>query len=151
MSNTPSPNGQNGCGNPGGPGNPFAKRVGELRSLLLESVTDDDLRVIIRGMVDRAKAGDAIATREVLDRLLGRSVQAIALDARLDVNAESEPVNSGPVFVAQMMRDYAELGIPRASWSPMVSAPYERWRRFEPGTRLLLFERNTELLEAAFQ
>jgi hypothetical protein len=132
---SPSTNGSNGRGqggrfgrgNPGGPGNPFAKRANELRALMLDAVTDEDLRCILQGLVARAKAGDAVATREVLDRVLGRSVQAIAPDARVGTATEPEHESSGPDFVARVMRTYAELGVPRVTWSPMVSAPYERW------------------------
>ena len=33
-------------GNPGGPGNPHAKRVGELRTALLDAVTPEDMRAV---------------------------------------------------------------------------------------------------------
>ncbi len=81
---SPSPNGQsvtdhrtgNGRfarGNPGGPGNPHARRTGMLRSAMLEAVTEDDVRAVVRGLVDRAKAGDAVAVRELLDRVTGKA------------------------------------------------------------------------------
>ena len=82
----PSTNGSNGgdrgpagrftAGNAGGPGNPHAKRIAKLRSLLVEAVNDDDLRAIISKLVEQAKAGDDAARRELLDRLLGRPHQA---------------------------------------------------------------------------
>jgi len=89
MSFSPSPNGGNGArdargrfavGNPGGPGNPYAKQVGRIRSLILEAVTEDDLRAIVAGLVERAKAGDMAAARELLDRLVGRPATAIDAD-----------------------------------------------------------------------
>lgn len=77
----PSTNGANGeardaqgrymAGNPGGPGNPYARRVARLRSLLLETVTEEDLRQIIEALVRQAKAGDMAAVRELLTRCLG--------------------------------------------------------------------------------
>lgn len=81
MIDSPSLNGSNGgrtsggrfaAGNPGGPGNPYARRVARLRSLILESVTDDDLRAIVAKMVERAKHGDTAMIRELLTRLVGR-------------------------------------------------------------------------------
>ncbi len=81
MSSSPSPNGRNGArdshgrfaaGNPGGPGNPHAKQVGRIRSLILETVSDDDLRAIVAGLVGRAKSGDIAAVRELFNRLIGR-------------------------------------------------------------------------------
>lgn len=62
----PSPNGGNGRagnrdaggrfakGNSGGPGNPYARRVARLRSLMLEAVSDDDLKAIVAALVQQA-------------------------------------------------------------------------------------------------
>ncbi|MFH1419154.1 MAG: hypothetical protein ABII12_12825, partial [Planctomycetota bacterium] len=66
MKETPSPNGDNGdrdargCfakGNPGGPGNPHARRVAEIRKLLLDAVTDQDVKEICDVLVRKAKEG----------------------------------------------------------------------------------------------
>lgn len=70
-------------GNPGGPGNPAAKRVAALRMALLEAVTEDDMRVIVRRLVKEAKAGNIQAAREVLLRTLGRPLEADLVE-RLD-------------------------------------------------------------------
>ena len=86
---TPSPNGSNGQfakGNAGGPGNPYARRVARLRGLLLDAVTDDDLKAIVAAMVEKAKAGDLAAAREVLTRTIGKADNAPDPD-RLDVAA----------------------------------------------------------------
>ncbi len=80
----PSPNGANGRdasgrfakGNPGGPGNPFARHVGQLRSALLEAVTAEDMRVVASKLVELAKSGDVRAIKELLDRVLGRPQEA---------------------------------------------------------------------------
>lgn len=82
-------NGENGrdaggrfaIGNAGGPGNPHAKRVAELRTMLLDAVTDDDLRAIIRALVARARDGDLAAIRELLDRIIGRPAQQVTVEA----------------------------------------------------------------------
>lgn len=93
MNQSPSPNGSNGRergrfapGNTGGPGNPFARRVGRLRSLILEAVSDDDLRAIVGKLVEQAKAGDLAAAREVFNRLVGKPTEAIDPD-RMDLHA----------------------------------------------------------------
>ena len=94
MSNlAPSPNGRNGNGkfakgNAGGPGNPYARRVARLRGLLLDNVTDEDLKAIVVALVDKAKAGDLNAAREVLTRTIGRADAAPDPD-RLDVEAKA--------------------------------------------------------------
>jgi hypothetical protein len=99
MSDAPSPNGRNrraagsdrppaaskaargaggrfGPGNPGGPGNPFARAVGRLRAALIAAVSDEDIGEIVHALVAEAKAGNVMAAREVLDRCLGRPVEA---------------------------------------------------------------------------
>lgn len=60
-------------GNPGGPGNPHAGTVARLRSVLLDTVTEDDLRAVVRALVDEARSGNVPAIRELLDRTLGRT------------------------------------------------------------------------------
>lgn len=61
-------------GNPGGPGNPHAKKVAQLRSALLRAVSMSDLRAVVKKLVDLALAGDVPAARLIMDRLLGPSV-----------------------------------------------------------------------------
>lgn len=67
-------------GNAGGPGNPFARRVAQLRAVLMESVTDDDMRDVVRTLVTLAKAGDVAAIKLLFERLLGRVPTAEAED-----------------------------------------------------------------------
>ncbi len=88
MSTLPSPNGSNGRGaggrftkgNPGGPGNPHARHVAKIRSVLMSAVSDDDLVQMVRALVEKAKAGDVMDAREVLDRLLGKAKVAVAVE-----------------------------------------------------------------------
>ena len=68
------------AGNSGGPGNPYAKRVGQLRSALLEAVTADDLQAVITAIVQKAKEGDIAAARILLDRCLGPPIAADVLE-----------------------------------------------------------------------
>ena len=70
-------------GNSGGPGNPQAKRVGELRTAFLEAVSTEDMRLLARKLLEQAKAGDVQAAREVLMRTLGRPTEADILE-RMD-------------------------------------------------------------------
>lgn len=96
MKNSPSPNGSirrkaNGrfaSGNAGGPGNPYVKRAAELRTALYASVTPADLRKIVKRMVQSAKDGDLAASREVLNRLLGKP-EPIDVLARLEALEEA--------------------------------------------------------------
>tara|TARA_R110002111_G_scaffold189680_3_gene254956 strand:+ start:142 stop:468 length:327 start_codon:yes stop_codon:yes gene_type:complete len=88
----PSPNGGNGgrdergrfaSGNPGGPGNPHARQVNKLRTAMLNSVTEDDLKKVVKKLVNLAIDGNVPAAKEVLDRCLGKPVEADLIE-RLD-------------------------------------------------------------------
>lgn len=59
-------------GTPGGPGNPHAKRVNQLRSALLAAANPDDVREVMATLIALAKGGDVAAIRELFDRLLGK-------------------------------------------------------------------------------
>ena len=84
----PTPNGPNGRdergrfapGNVGGPGNPHAKQVGKLRSAMLAAVSDQEMKAVVKKLVELAKGGNVPAAREVLDRCLGRPVEADLLE-----------------------------------------------------------------------
>ena len=70
-------------GNVGGPGNPHAKQTGKLRSAMLKAVTEKDMRDVVMKLVEMAKSGNVPAAKEVLDRCLGRPVEADLIE-RLD-------------------------------------------------------------------
>jgi hypothetical protein len=72
-------------GNKGGPGNPFARRVAELRSALLEAVTPERVRCLAEGLYQRALGGDTAAAKLLLAYTLGRPAQAVDPD-RLDLD-----------------------------------------------------------------
>ena len=77
----PLPNGSDGrdshgrfCkGNRGGPGNPIPQQVSQIRRVLLSAVTEEDLVDIVQSLINKAKAGDTLAAREILDRLMGKA------------------------------------------------------------------------------
>ncbi len=67
-------------GNPGGPGNPHAKRVGELRTALLEAVTPAAMKRVADALVRKAERGDLDAMRLLFDRVLGKLPDAEPAD-----------------------------------------------------------------------
>ncbi|RMH24587.1 MAG: hypothetical protein D6692_12755 [Planctomycetota bacterium] len=70
-------------GNPGGPGNPHAGKVGKLRAAILAAVTPEDVAAIVGALIQRAKGGDMAATKELLDRAIGKPTDG-DLAERLD-------------------------------------------------------------------
>ena len=63
-------------GNLGGPGNPYNRRVAELRRIMLEEVSDDAMRVIIQVLLFKAQSGDLAAIKLVLQYVLGKPTPA---------------------------------------------------------------------------
>ena len=80
---SPSPNGSNGrdsCGkfakgNSGGPGNPYARRVAQMRSIIAAEFTDEDVHQVLRKLVEMAKNGDLAAAKLLLSYAVGRPVE----------------------------------------------------------------------------
>ena len=62
-------------GNKCAKGNPFAKKVAQLRAALLSAITPADVRAIIKKLVKQARSGDLAAAKEVFDRAVGRPVE----------------------------------------------------------------------------
>jgi len=81
--------------NAGGPGNPFARRVAELRTVLLETVTDDELRIVAGQFMVKAKFGDLAAIKLLFQYVLGKPAATVDPDA-LDVQ-EVEMFRRAPV------------------------------------------------------
>jgi hypothetical protein len=64
------------AGNKFGKGNPYAKRVHQLRSAFLNAVTDDDIAEVVAALISAAKGGDVAAIKLLLDRSLGKCTAA---------------------------------------------------------------------------
>ena len=100
---TPSPNGANSrdakgrfaAENGGGPGNPYARRVANLRAALLDAVSDEDLKTIVSQLVDMAKRGSLPAIKEILDRTIGKPQTDVSVDLLVD-RAEADDVVTIP-------------------------------------------------------
>jgi hypothetical protein len=67
--------------NPGGPGNPFARRVAELRKVLLNAVSAEDLQIVAEQLVVKAKMGDLAATKLLFQYVLGKPAATVDPDA----------------------------------------------------------------------
>jgi hypothetical protein len=85
---SPSPNGANGRdqhgrfakGNPGGPGNPFARRTAQLRRVLSMAVSDEDIEAVAKRLLEQAKVGDVAAARLLLSYAIGQPTPAVDPD-----------------------------------------------------------------------
>lgn len=79
-SNGRAARGRFGPGNAIAKGNPHAKAVNRFRSILLGSVSDNDLKTVVNQLVEKAKAGEPWAVRELFDRLIGKPVAPLDID-----------------------------------------------------------------------
>jgi hypothetical protein len=50
-------------GNPGGPGNPYPRRLAALRQALLNCVTEEDIIAIAKAVIEEAKGGSVPAAK----------------------------------------------------------------------------------------
>jgi hypothetical protein len=111
----PSVNGANGAegrdaqgrftkGNSGGPGNPHVSQTAKLRAALLEAVTPEDIREIALKMVKNAKAGNMIATKELLERTIGPA--KLTMDLNVQTPSDGSYLDNLPdEELAQMIID----------------------------------------------
>src|SRR5438067_6619721 len=76
-------NGRFARGNPGGPGNPFARQVAALRKVILDRLTEQDLLAITEALLAKAKEGSVSAAKLLLAYALGKPSSAPDAD-RLD-------------------------------------------------------------------
>ena len=115
----PSPNGANGGrddggrwakGNSGGPGNPHARKVGQLRSAMIRAVSAGDVRAVIGALLKTAKGGDVAAARALLEYTVGKPITTAHVDVtsntsimelmRLADLEEQAEVVAGPPLIA---------------------------------------------------
>src|SRR5947208_13713775 len=77
------PNGRFARGNPGGPGNPYARRVAQLRKVIINRLTEEDLLAITEALLAKAKEGSVGAAKLLLAYGIGKPASAPDPD-RLD-------------------------------------------------------------------
>jgi hypothetical protein len=67
-------------GNPGGPGNPFARRIAAFRTALCTVVTEKDIQELAYQLLAHAKLGDLAAAKLLLAYAIGRPTDAVDPD-----------------------------------------------------------------------
>src|SRR5882672_4303459 len=65
-------NGRFAKGNPGGPGNPFARQVAALRKVIINRLTEEDLLAITEALLAKAKQGSVGAAKLLLAYGIGK-------------------------------------------------------------------------------
>ena len=62
-----------------GPGSPLAKRAAELKAAILEAVTPEEIHAVMAKLHAMALAGDVLAAKVWLERVLGKADQPVNL------------------------------------------------------------------------
>src|SRR5262245_58814958 len=93
-------------GNPGGPGNPFARKVAALRKALVNFVTVDDMKHVAFILKEKAMAGDLVAIKLLFQYVLGKPGETVDPD-RVDIeeaNLQDEHYEAieEPAMLAEM-------------------------------------------------
>lgn len=106
-------NGQFVKGNKAAKGNPHARQMAKLRTQLLGRITGEDLGEVLDAMVQKAKTGDVVAAKLVLDLAVGKSAPAPNPD-RLDedeanVRRDHYEAKKEMLGARQSLQDYREI------------------------------------------
>lgn len=108
----------------GGPGNPMAKRVNDLRMALLAAVTPEDLREVIHALLGKAKRGDVAAIKELLDRCIGRPLEpGDILEQIAELKAYAESVEHGTLPARVPVSLAAARALPSVAAAPAPPPP----------------------------
>ena len=103
---TPTPerdaNGKFAPGNRGGTGNPFARRVAQMRRVILDALDEKALTRVVNSMIEQAEKGDVAAARLLLQYSLGKPAPAVQPD-RMDID-EYEVISDASIPTAEWMQ-----------------------------------------------
>jgi hypothetical protein len=139
--------GQFARGNKGGPGNPFARQVAELRKALLEAVGTDRIRTIVESMIQRAEKGDVAAAKLVFQYTVGKPAPAVEPD-RLEIDEHRLRAESAvPAHVWTEIFDHLPAG--RVNELADTLGPLLEKRLLDPITQTMNGEEPTKLSRTA--
>jgi hypothetical protein len=102
------PRGRFTAGNPGGPGNPFARQVAALRSALVRRVTEEDIEQIAAAVVTQAKMGNLAATKLLFRYGLGKPAEVVNPDT-LDIQEWRQLYQPLPRIMKELPRAMVSL------------------------------------------
>jgi hypothetical protein len=131
--------GRSAAGNRAAVGNPFNRRCARLRGLLMDAVTDDDVRAIARRLVGAARRGDTAAAKLFFAYLMGKPTAAP--DPDLLDRQEWQLAQEGPDLLLAMNwfsrltfgEALARLANMHSTVTPLGPGPGERALANEPG------------------
>ena len=81
----------------GGPGNPHASKVAELRAAFFEAITRKDIADVLQALLLEARMGNVHACKEVLDRALGQAEAMDLVERLAQLEGLLRSAESGPI------------------------------------------------------
>jgi hypothetical protein len=99
-------------GNPGGPGDPFNRKVAALRAALLAAVTEQDVQDVLAAMREKAKKGSEAAAKLYLAYTVGRPADTVNPD---DMDADEWQLRQQNVAQPKEMRRTFEMPVQLAN------------------------------------
>jgi hypothetical protein len=124
-------------GNKGGPGNPYNRRLAELRRTLFNFETQDDMRHVACVLKELALGGDLAAIKLLFQYVLGKPKQTVDPE-RLDVDeCQKTQENTRPPEAAAKGIDWPPTQtvetVTKAAWPCAVAPPLQpslpEWRK----------------------
>jgi hypothetical protein len=106
-------NGQFAAGNRGGPGNPFARQVAELRQAILDRLTVESAGEIADALIAKAKTGDVAAARLLFQYGLGKPAKAVEPD-RVEIEEHHLRMES-TVPMTELAQPYGHVSVERVN------------------------------------
>ena len=94
-------------GTRGGPGNPNLRQLGEYQEAVRRAVKPHDLEELLGTLVSKARDGDVLAARVVLDRVLGKPRLA---EQEGGLAIELPALSTADSFVEASSRIFEEMG-----------------------------------------
>jgi hypothetical protein len=110
-------------GNPGGPGNPFARHLAKLRSALVQCVSEEDIRQIANGLLVSAKLGHLPSIRTLLMYVLGKPSGMVNPDT-LDIEEWRQLVQPLAKIAAELPQALMAIPAPTATDMVRTAQPY---------------------------
>ena len=121
-------NGQFKPGNQEACGNPFGRRVVQLRAILMQTVTDGDFAEIAQMLIDKAKKGDLAATRLLMSYTLGKPSPTVNPD-RVAID-EWEIHQEKAVAAPEMEELFAKVSVKEANCMANIAWPCSIYDNF---------------------
>jgi hypothetical protein len=123
-------NGRFAAGNRGGPGNPFARQVAELRQAILDRLTVEAASDIADTLIARAKAGDVAAARLLFQYGLGKPAKAVEPD-RVEIE-EHHLRQESTIPMTEMAQPYGYVSVERVNVLSDTLRPVMDQQMLEP-------------------